>query len=89
MLYNNYINSDFTDYINRYCEEIIQFKDQLKKVSLFFELPEAFSNYSCRFYIDVDFYDLLKLFKITLHYFQIQFPSSMYSMLFLTQMTLK
>lgn len=40
MLYNNYINSDFTDYINRYCEGIIQFKDQLKKVSLFLNCPK-------------------------------------------------
>lgn len=57
MLYNNYINSDFAEYINRYCEGIIQFKNQLKKVSLFFELSEAYSNYACRLHIDVEFLD--------------------------------
>ncbi|MEI3789284.1 MULTISPECIES: hypothetical protein [unclassified Chryseobacterium] len=57
MLNNNYINSDFAEYINRYCEGIIHFKDQLKKVSLFFELSEAFSNHACRLHIDVEFFD--------------------------------
>lgn len=57
MRYNNYTHSDFTKYINRYCEGIIHFKDQLKKVSLFFELSEAFSNHSCRLHIDVEFFD--------------------------------
>jgi len=57
MRYNNYVHPDFTEYINRYCEGIIQFKDQLKKVSLFFELSEAFSNHACRLHIDVEFFD--------------------------------
>jgi hypothetical protein len=57
MFYNNYINYEFSDYLNRYCKGIIALRDKLKKISVSYELADAFSNYTCRFYIDVDFLD--------------------------------
>ena len=57
MRYNNYINPDFTSYLNRYCTGIIQLKDRIGKITVSFELTEAFGNHACRFCIDIDLID--------------------------------
>ncbi len=57
MWHNDYIDSEFTSYVNRHCNGIVQLKDKIEKISVYFGLAEAFSNHACRFYIDVDFID--------------------------------
>ena len=40
------------DYLNRYLNGIIIFKDEIKKISISYWLSEAYSNHACRFSID-------------------------------------
>ncbi|MEC5145785.1 hypothetical protein [Chitinophaga sp. 212800010-3] len=61
MFYRNYIDLSFSDYLNRHIKGIILLKDTLKKIHVNYELSEAFSNYACRFLIDVDFHDINSL----------------------------
>jgi hypothetical protein len=57
MYLDKYDNHEFSRYLNRHLSGIIKLSEKIKKLSLFFELSEAFSNYACRLYIDVDFID--------------------------------
>jgi hypothetical protein len=57
MYYDKFINQEFTDYLNRYCTGIVLLKDAIKEISVSFYFSEAYSNHSCRFSIDVDFFD--------------------------------
>jgi hypothetical protein len=54
-MFDRFINSEFTSYLNRYFTGIIELKEKIEKISVFFELSEAFSNHACRFYIDITF----------------------------------
>lgn len=57
MLHTDYINPEFISYLNRHCTGIMQLKDKIEKISVYYELAEAFSNRACRFYIDIDLFD--------------------------------
>lgn len=57
MLHTDYIDPEFISYLNRHFTGIIQMKDKIKKISVSYELAEAFSNRACRFYIDIDLFD--------------------------------
>lgn len=63
MYYIDYINSEFSHYINRYCTGIVLLKEEIKKIVISFNLSNAFSNHSCRFSIDINLFDLEKLSK--------------------------
>ena len=52
MYYINCITQEFMDYLNRYLNGIIIFKDEIKKISISYWLSEAYSNHACRFSID-------------------------------------
>ncbi|GEM_PF-1589487 len=57
MWHNDYIDPEFISYLNRHFTGIVQLKDKIEKISIFFELAEAFSNQACRFYIDIELFD--------------------------------
>ncbi len=57
MLYSNYADHEFMDYLNRHLTGIFLFKNEIRKISLSYSLSEAFSNHACRFYIDIDFFN--------------------------------
>ena len=61
MLYPNYINHEFSEYLNRYMTGIILLKTKLEKVEVLYQLSDAFSNHACRFKIDVEFRDINSL----------------------------
>jgi hypothetical protein len=57
MYYNQFINHEFVDYLNRHCTGIILLKDKIRKIKVSFHLSEAYSNHACRFCIDVNMLD--------------------------------
>lgn len=63
MYYIDYVNSEFSHYLNRYCTGIVLLKEEIKKIVVSFYLSNAYSNHSCRFSIDIDLFDLKKLSK--------------------------
>jgi hypothetical protein len=63
MFYSEYINHEFSDYLNRYCKGIILLKNRIQEISVGYELSEAFSNHTCRFLIDVKLIDFASFTK--------------------------
>lgn len=63
MYYIDHDNSEFSQYLNRYCTGIVLLKEKIKKITVSFYLSEAYSNHSCRFFIDIDLFNLEKLSK--------------------------
>jgi hypothetical protein len=57
MLFDKYINEEFSTYLNRYLTGIAKLKDNIKSIYISYELTEAFSRHACRFYINIDFID--------------------------------
>lgn len=57
-LYNIQINSEFTHYLNRHLKGILFLRHKIKNISLQYELADAFSNYSCRLQINIEFWDV-------------------------------
>lgn len=51
------LNYEFSNYLNRYLTGIIKLREKIKKIKIGYELADAFSNHSCRFIIDVIFFD--------------------------------
>lgn len=54
MYFGDFINEEFTAYLNRYCTGIALLKDEIEEVSVSYELSDAFSNLACRFRICVE-----------------------------------
>ncbi|WP_352421835.1 hypothetical protein [Proteiniphilum sp.] len=63
MYYIDYVNAEFSHYLNRYCTGIVLLKEEIKKIAVSFYLSNAYSNHACRFSIDIDLFDFKKLSK--------------------------
>lgn len=57
MYFGDFINEEFSDYLNRYCTGIVLLKDDIQKITVNYGLSEAFSNHACRFYIEIGLID--------------------------------
>ncbi|MDR2756054.1 MAG: hypothetical protein LBC20_10130 [Planctomycetaceae bacterium] len=57
MYYNRFIDDSFMDYLNRYCTGIVLLKDKIEKISVTYYLSDAYSNYACRFAVQVELFD--------------------------------
>lgn len=58
---NSLINNEFFSYLNRHLTGIRLLSNKIKKISISYELSEAFSNHSCRFIIFEDIDNLSSL----------------------------
>jgi hypothetical protein len=74
MIYHDYLNHQFTDYLNRYLTGITIFKEKLEEIFITYELANLYGNQTCRFSINVSFFDYEELTdeerKIAYRYFE-------------------